>query len=474
MATQQKEREIFETMPIGKAFFTLALPTILSQLIVVVYNLADTFYVGQTGNSYMIAAMSLSAPVFMCLNAVGNLFGIGGGSNVSRLIGIRQDDEAKKVSSYSFYATIIFALIYSLIVILFNEPLLTFLGASEQSLEYAKQYVLWTVIIGGPFMIVSAVLGHLLRSVGFSQLSGIGIGAGGVLNIILDPLFMFVLFPAGQEVYAAACATCISNVMVTLFFAVVLIKVRKKCALSIKPQMPSKESVKLIYNVGIPSALGAFLANLVNATTFSLMAEYGDTAIASLGIVRKLDSIAFNLATGLSQGMMPLIAYNYATRDYKRMHGASLYGRISAVVLAVVCVGAYTIFAEQLVGFFINAEGSQSGANTLETIEMGATFLRVLTLAVPFMIFNFLTSFTFQAMGKAKESLLLVVCRQGLVHFPILILFANLFKMDGILWTQFVSDGLTLLLALFLNWKIYKAFNKQKESLQQNLQDSTL
>ena len=128
MATQQKEREIFETMPIGKAFFTLALPTILSQLIVVVYNLADTFYVGQTGNSYMIAAMSLSAPVFMCLNAVGNLFGIGGGSNVSRLIGIRQDDEAKKVSSYSFYATIIFALIYSLIVILFNEPLLTFLG----------------------------------------------------------------------------------------------------------------------------------------------------------------------------------------------------------------------------------------------------------------------------------------------------------------------------------------------------------
>ena len=472
MATQQREREIFERMPVGKAFFTLALPTVLSQLIVVVYNLADTFYVGQTGNSYMIAAMSLSAPVFMCLNAVGNLFGIGGGSHISRLIGTRQDEQAKKVSAYSFYATIIFSLLYSVVVALFNKPLLTFLGASEQSLDYAVQYVLWTVIIGGPFLIVSQVLGHLLRSVGFSKLSGIGIGMGGVLNIILDPLFMFVVFPAGREIEAAAFATCISNMVVTLFFAIVLVKVRKQCALSLKPQMPSKENVGRIYSIGIPSAIGAFLANLVNATTFSLMADYGDTAIAALGIVRKLDSIVFNLASGLSQGMMPLVAYNYASGDFDRMNKASLYGRISAVVLAVVCVLTYTIFATPLVGFFINAEGIQSGASTVETIEMGARFLRIITLAVPFMIFNFLTSFTFQAMGKAKESLLLVVCRQGLVHFPILILFAVFFQLNGILWSQLVSDSLTLVLALVLNWKIFKEFKKEKE--RRALQNPTL
>lgn len=451
----QDKKEVFETMPVMKALATLAVPTILSQIIVIIYNLADAFYIGRTGNTFMVAAISLSAPLFYCINMVSNLFGIGGGSHISRLLGVSRFQEAKKVSGYCVWVAVAVALLYLSIVYFLMEPLLYLLGASADTVTFCKQYITWVAVIGCVPIVLSLVLANLLRSVGYAKLAALGIGAGGVLNIALDPLFMFVILSEGQEVLGAGIATCLSNVLVSIFFVIVFIRAQRTTALSFKFSIPEKDSLKKIYAIGIPSALGAFLANLSNAVTFSLTSLYGDTPVAALGIVRKLDSIPLNIASGLCQGMMPLIAYNYASKNYKRMKAVGNAARLLAILFALVCLFVYIVFRVQLVSLFMNVDGSQA-QNSAETIAQGAEFLWIVTLAVPCLIFNFLLSFTFQAMGKGKEALFLVCCRQGIIHIPCLFILNHFFGLYGVIWAQLVSDGLTLILSVIAYFNVHK------------------
>ncbi len=454
------KREIFEKMPVAKALATLAIPTILSQIIIIVYNLADAFYIGRTGNSYMVAAVSLSAPLFFCVNIVSNLFGVGGGSHISRLLGAYRDDEAKKVSGYCIFTSLMVAVGYLLVILVFMEPLLTLLGASSQTMVYCKQYITWVAVVGCIPIVLSLVLSNLLRSVGFAKIAALGVGAGGVLNILLDPLFMFVIMQEGQEVLGAAMATCISNTCVAIFFVIVVLKLQKKSVLSFNYARPDKDSIKKIYSIGIPSAMGSLLANLSNAVTFATTSAYGDTAVAALGIVRKLDSIPLNISMGLGQGMMPLVAYNYSNKNYKRMKDAGNAARFLAIIFAIVCLAGYILFRTELVSLFMNIDGSQAQGSA-ETIAMGASFLCIITLAVPFMIFNFLLSFTFQAMGKGKETLFLVSCRQGLIHIPLVFIMGAIWGLDGIIWSQFASDAITLAISITMYKKVHLQLEKQ-------------
>lgn len=247
-------------MPVPSALMSLAVPTILSQLVTMIYNVADTYFIGRTGNPLMVAAASLTYTLFFVMNSLSNLFGVGGGSLVSRLLGEGKPEEAKKVSSFSFYTTISVALLYSLACLIFMDPLLRFLGASEKTIGFGREYVLWVVVVGAIPTTLAMTMAHLLRSEGYAKQASFGLAFGGILNIFLDPLFMFVIMPDGMEVAGAAIATLLSNVVTLIYFFIIFARLRGKTVLFISPRdiLPNKEYIGPIFAVGFPSAIGSF------------------------------------------------------------------------------------------------------------------------------------------------------------------------------------------------------------------------
>ena len=432
-----QNRELFEKTPVPKALAALAIPTIISQLITMVYNLADTFFIGMANSPAQTAASSISFTLVFLMACISNLFGVGGGSLISRLLGEKKDKDAANVASFSFWGSMVVALVYSFAVLAFMDPLLLKLGAIEGgSLSYARDYALWVVVIGGIPTTLSMTMSHLFRSEGFAKQASFGLGMGGILNIVLDPIFMFVILPAGNETKGAAIATMISNVIVIIYYILVYLKKRGNTVLSLSPKkmIPKKHHIGSVFAVGFPSALGSFLACLTNIVINNLTSAYGDVAVAAVGIAKKIDMLPMNVGMGLCQGMMPLVAYNYSSGDYKRMKSFATCARIAGMGFAFVCIAVFEIFAAPIVGIF---------NGHLETVALGTDFLRILCLAVPLMIFNFQLSFTFQAMGMGKESLILSSLRQGLVNIPLLFVMAHFFGLYGIIWTQLLSDAVT-------------------------------
>lgn len=449
----EENKELFETMPVAKALTKMAVPTIISQLITMIYNLADTYFIGRTNNPYMVAAASLSYVLFFILTALSNLFGVGGGSQISRLLGQQRYEEAKKVCSFSFYGTIGISLLYSLGCLVFMDPLLRLLGATDNTIEYSCQYTLWVIVIGGIPSCLSMTMAHLLRSVGYAKYASYGLSGGGILNMILDPLFMFVLLPSGQEVRGAALATMLSNCVVLGYFAFLFLRLRKDTVLCLSPRrmLPERSSVRAVFSVGVPSAIGSLMACLSNTVVNKLSSGYNDFAVAAMGIVKKIDMLPMNVGMGLCQAMVPMVAYNYSTKNYRRMRSFTNAARLSGVVFAGICIVGMELFAPQVISLFINDS---------ETVQYGMDFLRINVLATPLMICNFQMSYTFQAMGKGAESLLLTSCRQGIINIPLLFLMNWLVGLYGIIWTQFLADSITILLSFFFYRKTIRALGE--------------
>ena len=437
------KREVFERMPVPKALATLAIPTIISQLITMIYNLADTFFIGLARNPSMTAASSVAFTLVFMMNALPNLFGVGGGSLISRLLGEKKDDEAGGVASFSFYMTLLCAFVYSVIVLVFMDPILRMLSATDSMMVYARQYAFWVVVVGSIPATLSMTMAQLLRSEGFASKASFGLGLGGVLNIALDPIFMFVIFEPGNEVKGAAIATMLSNVIVLFYYIVNYFVIKNKTVISLNPKRALLKSryIKSVFAVGIPSALGSLLACLANIVINNLAANYkdivpgvDDVPVASIGIAKKIDMLPMNVGFGLCQGMMPLVAYNFASGDHKRMRAVARSARNAAMIFAAFCILLFQLFAPFIAGIFIGEPNTKA---------MSADFLRILCLSVPFMLFNLQISFTFQAMGMGKQSLILSSLRQGVVNIPLLFIMDHFFGLYGIVWTQLISDIIT-------------------------------
>ncbi len=444
-----KNRYLFEEMSVPKALATLAVPTIISQLITMIYNLADTYFIGMTNDPLKIAASSVAFVLVFAMNCLSNLFGIGGGSLISRLLGQHREKEASNVASFSFYGSLLISAVYSVLLLIFMEPFLRLLGATDNTIGYASDYALWVVVIGAVPATLGLTMSHMLRSEGYAKHSSFGLAMGGVLNIILDPIFMFVILEPGQEVKGAAIATMLSNVAVLIYFLCVYAVIRKKTVISLSPLnvIPKKEHIISVFAVGFPSALGSFLACLSSIMVNKLASGHGDIEVAAIGIAKKIDMLPMNVGMGLCQGMMPLVAYNYSSGNYKRMKQFSDAARIAGIIFAALCIIGFEIFAEDLVRLFIEEE---------TTLSLGTHLLRIMCLAVPLMITNFQMSFMFQAMGMGKQSLLLSSLRQGLVNIPLLFLMNSLFAVDGIAWTQLISDIITTAISFAVYIVTYK------------------
>ena len=441
---------LFETMPVGKALLTMAVPTIVSQLITMIYNIADTFFIGMSNDPYKVAAASIVAVLFFMLNSLSNLFGVGGGSLLSRLLGQKREEDAKRVGAFSFYGSLTIAAVYSLVCLLFTRPLARLLGASDNTIDYAASYLFWAVVVGAVPSTLSLTMSHLLRSAGYSKESGTGLAIGGISNILLDPLFMFVILPEGNEVTGAAIATMISNVITLGYFLFIYRKLQGKTVLSISPRFIRLEKPLVfgILAVGLPSALTSLLANATSIVKNNLTSSYGDIEMAAYGIVMKADMLPLNIGMGLCQGMMPLVAYNYAAKNYPRMRSFTRAAQLGGMATACVFIALFEVFAPQIIWIFIRDEA---------TIAYGTNFLRIACLATPFMISNFQKIYCLQAMGKGKESLLLGVCRQGLLAIPILLILNRFIGLYGVVSAQLLSDGITFIFATVIYRKVYHA-----------------
>lgn len=446
--TANDKTDLFEKMPIPKALATMAIPTIISQLITTIYNIADTAFIGMTNDPYKVAAASLVSVIFFLTSALANLFGVGGGSMVSRLLGRKMENEAKKVYAFSIYGALGIAALYSFFCYIFADSVVYLLGASENTMKYAKSYLLWVVIIGGIPATVSITMSHLIRCAGYARESSIGLAIGGVSNVILDPLLMFVILPPGYEVTGAAVATMLSNIFTLVYFAVLIVKHEKDSvlSLSVKEAKPMKESILEVFVVGFPSAISSLLGSVSSIVRMNLTSNYGDIEIAAYGIVNKLDMIPLNIGMGLCQGMMPLVGYNYASQDYKRMHGFTKAAQLSGVIAAALFICMCQLFSRQIIGFFIQED---------QTVAYGSSFLRIACFATPFIVSNFQKIYCLQAMGKGRESLILSITRQGVLAIPVMFIMNHVAGLYGLVSAQTISDSITLVFATFLYKKLY-------------------
>lgn len=450
---QNANKDVFEKLPIPKAILKMALPTIMGQLTVLIYNIADTFYIGRTNDPCMVAGASLLLPIYNLCIAISNLAGQGGGTIISRMLGRGETEKAGQVSAFSFWFTCGLALLMSLLTALFREPLLLFLGASPDVIGYASQYTLCVIILGAVPTVSGMLLSTLLRSNGYSKQAGFGVTFGGIVNIALDPLFMFVLLPKGNEVLGAGLATLLSNLLVNIYYIVIFRKLKGRTVLRFSPRLgvPEKTVLRSIFITGLPSAVMNVGFDVFCLSMNKLMAVYGDIPLAAIGIVMKAERLPLNINIGLFQGMVPIAAYNFAAKNKQRLDEAYRFSRRVAVIIAFVCIGLYHLTAPYIMRFFISES---------ETIAFGTKFLRLRLLGTPVMAMSVMHTFMFQAVAKGNKAFRLVLMRWCLFNLPIVYIFNALFGMYGVVTAQLAGDGLTAIVCLIA----YRRYAKSPEA----------
>lgn len=441
------KREIFENMGVSAALAKMAIPTIVSQLITLIYNIADTWFIGQTDNPYMVAASSLVLTVFLMTTALANLFGVGGGTLAVRLLGSYEEEEAGKVASLSLVMAAGASLLFSALCLIFMNPLLRLLGASDNTIGYARQYLLFVVVIGGLPTVLSATMSSMLRNVGYSREAAFGLGLGGVLNVVLDPLFMFVLMPRGCEVMGAAIATMLSNLVAFVYFILIYRRVQGSSILALPKRIEKigRSSMKSLFSVGVPAAMGVLLFDVTNMVINRLAASHGDFQLAAIGIVLKVERLPLNIGIGICLGMVPLVAYNYAAKNHDRMRRFFRAALIAGIAVSVVSVVLYYFAAPWLIRAFIKEPA---------TVGYGTEFLQARCFATPFMFLSFHMVHFMQAVNRGKISLYLAVIRQLLLNIPILFLLNWLFGMTGIVWTQLTADILNVICSYIIYFHV--------------------
>ena len=392
----------------------------------------------------------------MFLSAISNLFGVGGSSVICRAMGSSHFSRVKKASAFAFWGCILVTVFYSLAAWLACDAFIDWLGGKAAEVHgFAREYLTITVVIGGLVTALSTLLSHLIRSEGHSMEASLGIMIGGILNIALDPLFMFVLLRPGQEIIGAAVATMLSNCCSLLFF--IIYYFRHTTLLSFQPSASMLEwkVVKDVLGTGLPACLMTLFENISYAVLDNLMAAYGIACQAGLGVAKKINMLAHSIVRGMSQGVLPLISFNYAAKSYRRMKNAILYSGAISVAVALLCMVINLVFSEPLVSIFIVDEN-------ITSITEGAKFLRILCLGCPFSACAYAIISFFQATGKGMKSFSLAIMRKGVLDIPMMFLLNGLAAAYGIVMATPIADVLCCVAALIL----FIAFLKQHSEIE--------
>ncbi len=443
--------ELFERMPLMRAITKLTVPTIISCLVMIIYNLADTYFVGMLNDPIQNSAVTLAAPVLLAFNAINNLFGTGGASMMSRAMGRKDFDTVSRSSAFSFYGAIFSGLLLAIGCTVFMNPLLNLLGSDSSTIEATRDYLIWTTSFGAIPSILNVVMANLVRSEGSSMHAGIGTITGCVLNIILDPIF---IMPWGLNMGSAGAglATMISNTVSCIYFLILIYVRRKSTWVCIKPGMFSLNPyiVKGVFGVGFPASI----QNLLNVTGMTVLnnftSVYGPDAIAAMGISQKINMIPMYIALGLAQGIMPLISYNYASGNHKRMKDGFKTTAVMTTMFLSITVVLCCIFSGNILRAFIDNDA---------VVAYGTRFLRGLCLATPFLAMDFLVVGVFQAIGKGGHSLVFAILRKVVLEIPGLVILNMLFPLYGLTYAQAVAEVILSVLAVIIITRMFKKMN---------------
>ena len=440
--------DVFETMSVPKAVVKLALPTVLGMLVQIIYNMADTVFIGWLNDENQMAAVTLAMPFFTFLMALAGVFGIGGGSFISRSLGIKDFQRVKKTSSFGFYACIALGIICAVVGIIFMEPILSLLGAKVgTTMSYSVDYSFW-VLLGAPIIMLSFSMGQIIRSEGASGISMIGMTIGGVLNIILDPIMIFGM---NMGVVGAAIATVLGNVGAVLFYLWYMIFKSRNLSISPKYMIPDGFELRNILLIGIPASLNTMLMCISNIIENNLAANHGALELSSIGVILKINMFPVFILIGLGQGIQPLIGYNYSANNRKRLASVMKFTSIVATIMAIIFTVVIFFGSDWFVSLIMSKQ---------EIVELGSRYLKYIMLYVPILGLLFVFTNAFQGMGKSIPAMILSVSRQGFVFIPIVFIADALYGCDGIVFAQPIADIVSVIMSIIMFIIIWKKDSK--------------
>lgn len=437
----ENKTALFERYPIPKAVAVLAVPAVFSSLVMVLYNIADTFFVGMLGNPVQSAAVSLAAPALLAFNAVTNLFGTGAASLMSRALGKKDTETAKRTAAFSFYSALLCAVLISVGYSCFKVKVIALLGADSVTSGETERYLFWTVSCGAVPAILNVVLSGMVRSEGESAYAGIGVISGCILNIIIDPFFILPRF-LGLGAAGAGLATFISNSFAMVFFFLLIYKKRKTTIVCLVPQMAgfTKNIFSEVFSVGVPASIQNLLNVAGSIVLNNYTSEFGADAVSAMGISHKINLMPLYITMGITQGIMPLIGYNYTSGNRKRMKDAILFVLKITVVVTVILAIVFFCCSEKMIRLFIDSDG---------VVLHGKLLLKAMSIGIPFLATDFLVVAVFQATGKGIYSLIFAISRKIVLEIPAIIIFNKIYPLYGMGFSQsaaeFILSGVSII-----------------------------
>ena len=444
---ENKSLEAFAKAPVRKAVLQNALPAMAAMLMVLVYNLADTFFIGQTHDDLQVAAVSLATPVFLLFMSVGTVFGIGGTSVISRALGEGRNNYAKRVCSFCMWSCVGVGVLMSALFLLFMDPILSLIGASAETWVYAKTY-LTIVSCSGPFVLIANCYSNIIRAEGQSGKAMMGQLLGNLLNVILDPIMILALH---WNITGAAIATVIGNVVGAGYYILYFLKGKSTLSIRLQDFSVKNRVASGVFAIGIPAALGNLLMSLSSILMNSQMAKYGDMAVAGVGVAMKVTMMTGMVCIGLGQGVQPLLGYCVGARNWERYKSALRFSLQFAFALSVVLTALCYLFTGQIVSAFLTDTAAYDYGFAFSRILLCTSFL----FGVFYVLINAL-----QACGAATESFIVNISRQGLIYIPAMFLLGSIFHEIGLIWAQPVADVLSFLLAVVLYYRKSKTMTE--------------
>lgn len=456
MNEQNKKMELLGSTPIPKALLALGLPTMIGMLINALYNLVDTYFVGGLGTEQM-GAVTVAFPLGQVVVGLGLLFGNGAASYLSRLLGRRDKETANKVASTALYSSIFMGAIVIICSVIFLKPILKQLGAIESVMPYALSYT-GIYITFSIFNVFNVTMNNIVSSEGAAKTSMCALMSGAILNVVLDPIFIYVL---NFGVAGAAIATAISQMVSTLVYLCYIFRKKSVFNFHIKECCFSKEIMSEILKIGIPTLIFQLLTSLSIAMINTAAKEYGGSALAAMGPLTKIMSMGTLIVFGFLKGFQPIAGFSYGAKKYDRLHEAIKTSILWSTIFCVIFGLVVVIFSTEIMSIFTK--------NDLEMIHIGQRALRANGLS--FMLFGFYTvySFLFLVMGKAKEGCILGACRQGICFIPVILLLPRILGLNGILYAQPIADVLSAVITVFMALHLNKELKSVKSSLDPTL-----
>ena len=438
-ANENAENELMARMKVSKAVATMAIPSVISSLVTVVYNMADTFFVGQTGDPLQVAAVSLTNPIFILFMAFANMFGMGGSAVASMALGEQNQKRMKQVSTFITYASLAVGILFALVLVGFMQPILSIFGANEETYALACGYV-FHISYGAPFIIWSAAASFVVRSEGASKEAMIGSMIGTIANIVLDPVLIsgFHLGAAG-----AAVATTLGNILASLYYLWYFVKKSNNFSIGIRNFTCRYGIFSGICSCGLPTAIFSTLMSVSTIVLNQILVAYGNAPVAAIGIVFKANMFITFLQMGLANGVQPLLGYNFGSGDKKRFQDIAAYTKKCCIVIGILATLLFFVFRRQIIGLFIQDE---------EVIMYGVRILIAYMLSGPVIGILFMNMNCMQSVGKAFWATILSVLRQGVLLIPLLFLLNALGGLTGVIYGQALTDYIAVILSVLM-WR---------------------